>query len=165
MKNAGSPLARVKFDKSCEWTRVLFNEVEHLVPAKVWRKLLRVKAYKVPIYKAQDNMAACTWYEEDDTFVLSFLKTTRDFKPTTKPTKAGKFIAQNVEYPHRLSLLLEAISHEIAHLVHWEHTPEHFALQARIMLHWAKWLAKTGIKDHTVKNRNFLGTDKTGSEI
>jgi len=43
--------------------------------------------------------------------------------------------------------VLITLAHELAHLKHWEHTPEHFKLQTQILARFAKVLKDLGIKD------------------
>jgi len=54
------------------------------------------------------------------------------------------------EYPTLEQVLLD-FSHELAHLIEWHHTPEHFRIQSKIMLHFAKQLRNNGIKEHNVR--------------
>lgn len=52
------------------------------------------------------------------------------------------------EYQTIEQILLD-LAHELAHLKEWQHTPEHFKLQAKVMLHFAKLLKVNDIKDHS----------------
>jgi hypothetical protein len=54
------------------------------------------------------------------------------------------------KYPTIEQILID-LAHELAHLKEWEHTPKHFKLQAKIMLHFSKVLKELNIMDHSTR--------------
>lgn len=42
------------------------------------------------------------------------------------------------------------LAHELAHLKEWDHTPKHFKLETKIMLHFSNVLKELNIQDHNI---------------
>lgn len=64
------------------------------------------------------------------------------------------------KYPIIEQILLD-LAHELAHLKEWEHTPKHFKLQAKIMLHFSNVLKELGIVDHSTRINRIRRSDET----
>lgn len=121
----------IKLSKNIEWLRPFVNSVAHMVPLD---KLKSIKGYRV-----QKNME-----ENQDGSLIKYggkyFMTIR-IQNVPKPPKDMHY--KNIRYAN----LLDTLAHELAHLVHWEHTAEHFRLQAQILLQFSYLLDKVGIED------------------
>lgn len=118
-----------KIQKNLEWLRLYLDSVKDLISLK---HLTSVKGFKVPLHK-QENVHGSIlrigpWYNIT-------LRTTLNNYNTNK---------QNNTY---IATILETLAHELAHMQNWEHTPEHFLLQAKILSRFAIVLKKQNIND------------------
>lgn len=52
-----------------------------------------------------------------------------------------------------IGTILQTFAHELAHMVHWDHTPEHAALEAAIYKRFAKRARTLGVKDFSRPRR------------
>lgn len=52
-----------------------------------------------------------------------------------------------VQRPLYTAVVLDSLAHELAHIVHWEHTPQHLALQSDLMKRFAIVAEREGVQD------------------
>lgn len=52
-----------------------------------------------------------------------------------------------VRRPMYLAIVLDSLAHELAHVVHWDHTPQHLALQSDILKRFAVIAEREGVQD------------------
>ena len=52
-----------------------------------------------------------------------------------------------VRRPLYMAVVLDSLAHELAHVVHWEHTPQHLALQSDLMKRFAVIAEREGVQD------------------
>jgi hypothetical protein len=105
-------------------------------------KLIRIKGYKVATGLEEQKHAGIIKYIADNKYVI-----TLRIQSLVDKGRSHRY--------DTLEKILVDLSHELAHLKEWDHTPKHFKYQARIMLHFAKKLRKTGIKDHSIKTNRI----------
>ena len=121
-----APPTLMKIQKNIAWIRPFLLSVKTLVPLN---KINRINGYSVPPGKSENAYASITR--------VSTRKCNINIKLTSNENQKPIFLAA----------LLENLAHEMAHLVVWEHTHKHFALQARILTRFSKVLKKAGIKN------------------
>jgi hypothetical protein len=56
-------------------------------------------------------------------------------------------------FRYRLNDVLQTFAHELAHMVHWDHSPKHWALEARIAARFARVAKRLKVKDVTTCKR------------
>jgi hypothetical protein len=99
-------------------------------------------------------------YASQSKFDISKIVTLRGYalKPKQHPHSYGTCLRSKGKYDvviclghtnklYPVSLILEALAHELAHLVYWEHEPAHLSLTAEIVGLMADQAQLMGIKD------------------
>lgn len=122
---------KTKFHKDVKWLEPYMNAVKDLVPIE---RVKQVRGFKVSVAKEVLTDASIVRFGNNKSFTIN-MRTHNNH--IYAGTQRYEFIAET----------LINFSHELAHIIHWEHTPEHFKLQARIMLRFAKILKKLKVKD------------------
>lgn len=124
-----------KFSKSLEWMVPFVYSVEHLVPL---HKLKAIRGYSVK--NGKEEQAYGSIIRRSRYYTIN-LKTTINEVKNVKRKPKPEFVARS----------LEVLAHELSHLVVWEHTSEHFALQAIILYEFAKVLKSLQIEDTYIR--------------
>lgn len=76
--------------------------------------------------------------------------------------KVRNLTDHNNSYKHpTIEQILIDLAHELAHLKEWEHTPKHFKLQAKIMLHFSNVLKELDITDHSTRINRIRRLNET----
>lgn len=129
-----------KFTKNVEWLKPFVKQIGYLAPLS---KLQYIRGYKVRKGLNELAWASITKYSANrytiSLRVESLVKNGRKHKPSTIETT------------------LLSLAHELAHLKHWEHTPEHFKLQARIISRFSLLLKKNRVYDHSKSVKTLQG--------
>lgn len=120
-----------KMTKNVMWLKPYIMSVKHLVPIN---KISKVCGYSVPLHKAEVQDAAIVYPSGKKKAVISIRMTNNDY---INEKQLRPYYAQ----------VLNHLAHEMAHLKHFDHSPKHLELEARIMLKFAKVAAKLGVKD------------------
>lgn len=123
---------KIKYSKNVAWLQPFVDGVGHLVPVD---KLTAVKGYQVG-----RGLKTHSWGS-------TITDTGRKFRINLLLREW--FDRQEVTLT--IEMILLTLAHELAHLVHWEHCPEHFKLQAKILTSFSKHLLDVGIPDHSVR--------------
>jgi hypothetical protein len=139
-----------KIHKKLEWLTEYINASVEFIGEENFKKLKSVTYYKIPNTKLS-HQYACIWDREGIYEIMICLTANRIAKIKDK-------------YYMRVSeftkiTLLNHLAHEIAHIVHWEHTPEHKILENEICSKFMHMLSQTGYKNEDkepIKKRNFL---------
>lgn len=139
MKSKGRWMKRLFFSNDLEWFRPYVQKVKNIVPIHQLEKIVSYKPRLDQVHHQHAQLLKETW-EEDGvvkkrkyiSINLYFVKVS-SFKPLRR--KIGPFSKID---------LLELLAHELAHLTHWEHTPSHKALEARLKRLFMTQLEKTG---------------------
>lgn len=118
---------RIAISPGLEWVREFLVQAAPLAPL---HKLRSVKGYKTK-GKWQDYTQGLIWRKGRvrEITIAEYVQTHRGHAP--RPP----------------GIILEVLAHELAHLVEWEHTPEHWILELKIMNRFARLCKRVGIKD------------------
>lgn len=127
-------LTDIKISNELEWVRTYLRQVKHLVPVETVPKILAIKANREKLhnYRAvicRDEITKEIYYIS----LYLFVYRTRRIEP---------FIRYKVTYS-KIDILIH-LAHELAHLEHWHHTPDHIILQNKINNIFMAHLKKTG---------------------
>ena len=122
----------MKIAKNVKWIEPFVDAVAHLLPM---HRLIQIRGYKV-----RKGVADICWgsITRDDGHKFEI-----NLKIFEKKHKYDKHKRSRYE------MVLQTLAHELAHMVHWEHTPDHFEFQSKLMLRFSNVLRKEGIKDHS----------------
>jgi hypothetical protein len=131
---------KTKFHKSVTWLAPFLKSVGNLVPTD---RIKWVKGYSVPRGKKPKADAYIHMFGNHKTFHINL---------ELSSIKKGKLIS-----PY-LYNFLDSFAHEIAHLIHWEHTAEHFKLKNQIQLKFVKVLKQLKIDD------TYVTIDRMGAK-
>lgn len=141
----------IKYWPNVRWLSPFIESVAHLVPIE---RLSYIKGYKIrrnfePAQEAQ------------------IIKTLPNGKCviTIKVIKYDKRLKKHVNA--YIANVLESLAHELAHLTHWEHTSNHFRLQAEIMMKFCNVMDEIGMTDTGVRideRTERLGDETSGTE-
>ena len=124
---------KYELTKNVSFLKPFLKGVGKIVPLA---KLTRIKGYRVARGLEEQKHAGIVEYD-DNTLVI-----TLRIQSLVDNGKSHKY--------DTLEKILLDLSHELAHLKEWDHTPAHFRIQSKIMLHFAKKLRKLNITDHSV---------------
>lgn len=130
----------IYYSKNVKWLKPFVDAVKDSVPTN---RIKSIRGYRVPLKLDQDGYAQITQYEGERKYCITLRIFDVERTPVTRRKKHTKT---------RCETILISLAHELAHLVYWEHTPEHFDYQARILQKFSKVLEKYKIKDHSTKN-------------
>lgn len=122
----------MKIQKNIKWIEPYVISVKNLVPLK---QLDGISGYTIPMGKEQHQYAAI-WYNKYGRkryHIYLALK--------------NNYNIVKIQKPQYLAAFLQYLAHELSHMKHTEHTPEHFELEAKILLRFARVLKKSGITD------------------
>lgn len=119
----------MKISKDLEWLIPFVDEVSHLVPLY---RLQSIKGYKQQWNKGVASYGG-THTADGESFVITlhthaYVKSKKRHEPEAK------------------GLIIDTLAHELAHLVHWEHSWEHFNLQVRILHAWVNIVREKDMK-------------------
>ena len=118
----------IKFSKNTEWLAPFIAAASRYVPIE---KLRKVHGFRVAKgLEEQVDGSILKWHGK---FSINL---------RMQNLKDGKKY-QNVRY----EALLVVLAHELAHMLEWEHTSEHFRLMSKIMLRFHRVIRKMSIKD------------------
>jgi len=115
-----------KFFKNVQFLEPYFNSAKNLVPIE---KVKYIKGYSVINGLIERGYGAILRNRDNKTFNITL--------------KIKQSNGQN-EY---LIVVLDTLAHELAHLVHWEHTAEHLELQTQILNRFSKVAKQLGVQD------------------
>jgi hypothetical protein len=127
----------MKLSSNMSWAAPFLDAVEDLVPME---RVTEVKGYTVAFGKRERQEASIL--EAGGRFRIQLLLTENE-----GPTRRGL----------HLENLLAALAHELAHTVHWPHTPEHLLLTAKILQRFARVARKEGVQDTSRRLRRSKG--------
>jgi hypothetical protein len=125
---------RIKFTKNVLWLKPFVRAARHKIPLK---KIGTIMGYQVRKGSHEQTYGRTTTYHETWKVGISILIHSRD---------TGKL------RPCRCETIIFTLAHELAHIVHWEHTPEHFKLQGELIILFYDILKKSGIKDYMTRH-------------
>lgn len=125
---------KIKYTKNVSWLEEFVLCVDDIIPIE---NIKRIKGYKVALGLNETKDAA-----------IHVANSKADKFYITIKLYDQELVENELKHiPMQTSRILDSLSHELAHLVHWEHTPEHFKLQAQIMHRFYKILKLKKIDD------------------
>lgn len=122
-------IKHIKFSKNATWLKPYIRAIKDLIPID---KLASIKGYRLRHGLTPDKDGLTKIYRNKFYITLRMWEASEDGK---------KYIR------FRFYSIFEALAHELAHCAHWEHTPDHFKLTARILMRFARVMVKEGITD------------------
>ena len=135
LKNSLS-LSNIKISKELEWVRPYLRKIKHLVPVDTVPKILAVKADKEKLHNHRAIICRDELTKEIHYISLYlFVYRTKRIEPFTR----YKITYSKID-------ILSHLAHELSHLTHWFHTPDHIILQNKINNIFMRHLKKTGYK-------------------
>lgn len=114
-----------------QWLAPYLTVVPKIVPL---RKLKKVYGYKTAQGKRTQTLGMCHRFEKNGHYAIG--------------VNIGAY-----KKDQSIGTILQTLTHELAHMVHWEHTPEHAALEATIYKRFAKRAKALGVKDFSRPRR------------
>lgn len=133
-------MAEIKYTKNVLWLKPFVESAKDLVPLE---RLYGIKGYKVSKHLEETTYGSLTQYGREKRLHMAIRIMEIKKKPKTKRKEHKK---------GRCETILLTLAHELAHLVHWEHVPEHFELQGRLVVKFYSVLKKSGIKDFMTRH-------------
>lgn len=139
----------VKLADNVKWFEPYFGDVSHLVPLEHLEKVFGMFPRLDQLQHHHAHLVDETDGRNHRKYISMYLLYTSTVK--LKPLKRKIKAFSKVD-------LLEHLAHELAHLVHWKHTPNHKRLECEIMLKFMSRLQSTGYvsEEHELKNANPL---------
>jgi hypothetical protein len=119
------------------WLEPFVKSVAHLVPL---HRINRIRGYSVPIDKGELQDAAITLPDKKRKYNINIRIKNNDY---IKGKQRNAYTAQ----------ILSHLSHELAHIKHWDHSPKHLMLEAKILLKFARVAGTMGIRDLWVRHK------------
>jgi hypothetical protein len=111
-------------------------------------KVSRIRGYRVATGLTERKEAGITKYLRSGLYVITL--------------KTQCLVNNNTRHRYEtIEKILLDLSHELAHVLEWEHTPRHFYIQAKIMKHFAKILKELDIQDHSVGINRIRRTNES----
>lgn len=103
--------------KEFEWMRDYIDSVSHLLPTL--KQLKKISSKKADLYRGQHFQGIIIYYDKKSYRICLYTS----------------YKDRNVHKLHKYSTidLLGNLAHELAHLQHWDHTPQHKQLECTIM--------------------------------
>ncbi len=140
-----------KFYKSVAWLEPYMESAKHLVDVG---RVSTVKGFKVALHKNSLVYGTCSpvnGNKRSKYYNINLL---------THETVSSSLMQTYFEQTGFSSLtaaqILQCFAHELAHVKHWEHTPEHGILEARIWRAFAVEAKRRGAKDMWIKVSPYL---------
>lgn len=131
---------KTKFHKDVAWLEPYMMAIKDLVPVE---RIKQVRGFRVSVDKEILTDASIIRATNNKSFVIN-MRTHSNYMHTH--IQKYEFIAE----------ILINFAHECSHLVYWDHTSDHFKLQAKIMTRFAKVMKKLKVED-TYKRIDQMG--------
>lgn len=139
----------IKYSKNLLWLKPFVECAGKHVPIN---RLKYIRGYKLPLNKDPKAFATLATLP-GGYFQMNIRTNTVDVKTlkngTFKPVKHREMY---------LAVMLDTLAHELAHIKHWDHSPEHFILQSKIMVDMGKMLQKLQVPDTYVRCKKYKKT-------
>lgn len=133
-------MSKTEFTKGVAWFEPFFAAVEPMLAKS--KRVTRVVGYSAPHNVV--SLAACSTANQR-TFVISIAAW---YWADPERTRKVPVIAQH---------MLENFAHEVAHVKHWEHTPDHVIFTAKVLKKFGKVAKDMGIRNLEVRRCKKLG--------
>ena len=133
-------MSKTEFTKGVAWFEPFYAAVEPMLAKS--KRIARVVGYTAPYTSV--SLAACSTGNQR-TFTISVAAW---YWLDPERTKKVPVIAQH---------MLENFAHEVAHVKHWEHTPDHVIFTAKILKKFGQVAKEMGLKNLEVRRCKKLG--------
>jgi hypothetical protein len=124
---------KIKYQKSVAWFKPFVESVADLVDLN---RISSIRGFRVRKGYEEKTYGSAIKYKRKFSINIkmwNYIKATDCYR---RRTMAG---------------VLEILAHELAHIHHWDHSPDHWRLQAQIQLRFTKVFEKFGIVDTSVR--------------
>lgn len=119
----------MRIHKNVSFILPYLKSARKLVPLE---RLDTIKGYKVDLYKSERSYGSIV---------------TNGSRANINLLITNNYVLENKQRPIFLMVILDSLAHELAHLVHWKHTPDHMMLQVKILRNFVRVMKKNGVKD------------------
>lgn len=144
----------IKISTSLKWMRPYLEVISDLVPLP---RLQKIETMKTPLDRQSQADAIIT--KTNNGWYYMRINT---WSPVWANLGESKF--KKIKYTKEpLANTLDSLAHELSHMVHWEHKPEHLMLQAQILVRFAKKAQVLGVTD-TYNKRGYYKIMKDAEE-
>ena len=141
----------MKIHKKLGWLKEYIDLAKKILPQIEYIVLIRELFHQKD--KVQRIHASLTQECLLGTYVLSFYTSFKKVLPKTGKTLEEKYSKIDI---------LDHLAHELAHLEHWQHTPEHKILEAKLSILFMRHLLKSG---YVSEEEEFRGKKTKKSRI
>lgn len=109
-------------------------------------KLKSISGYSTPPSRL-DKVWGWTHYNKDGTFRIRIMD---QFQVLRKDKKKRIYVAGYLDhdYKWKFEFTLNTLAHELTHLIYYDHSPERFILEQKLMIRFAKLAKKLGYKGY-----------------
>ena len=111
----------------------------------VWR-IREIKGYYVPEGKAEAQAAQTILHAGTSRYVITILKFHQSIMGDGETLRVTGYLEASEGFMFEGTL--QTLAHELAHLVHWEHTPDRFVLETRILAGYARLAKRLGYRGY-----------------
>jgi len=139
---------KAKFYKNVVWLEPFFYTAKGLVPLS---KVRTIRGYSVSYVTGHEATNASCVTETSRTFDINILTHHQRFQINDNGTYSPKRHRRRIAYD-----MLGDFAHELAHVVHWEHTPEHWLLECKIQRRFISLIKKWEVTEVAVRNPKWL---------
>lgn len=115
----------------------------------VW-KIKKIVGYWVPPDKVENQSAQIIKPHHAKKYTITLLKKFQDHAVVSHDDKSKRVITSytHIKDVKNFEETLHSLAHELAHIVHWHHTPEHLIFTARLFLSFTRKARQVGYKGY-----------------
>lgn len=127
------------FTKDVAWLEPYYKAALVALPKR--KVLTKVSGYKVQLEKLENSFGSCST-SDDKNYRIAICTHVQELERKQGTLRRVK------QHRHRyIDDILIVFAHELAHMVHWEHTPKHWDLQHRISRLFTKVMVEQGVSE------------------
>lgn len=137
-------MGETRLAKDIQWLGPFLRLAKGLVPI---HRIREIRTARTPLDKIEHSVATCG--KLPGGFYRIVIKT---HYQRQKAIGEGRFVHSGYARHSKL-FVLDSLAHELAHVKHWEHTPQHLVLQSKLLLRFARELERQGFHSTEVDSR------------
>lgn len=137
-----------QFYKTVAWLEPFLYATAGLIPIS---KIKVVKGFSVPYSVGFEVTGASCSTDTHRSYTISIRTHSQMFKRNANGTFSPKRHRRRYIYD-----ILGDFAHELAHVVHWEHTLEHWLLECKLQRRFISKLREYGVPEVTLRNPKYL---------
>lgn len=126
-----------RISKDIQWLSPFIQLARGLVPVD---RVREIRSARTPLDKIERSVATCRRLPGG--FYRITIKT---HYQREKGAGDGTFTRTGYARHNRF-YLLDSLAHELAHVKHWDHTPQHLLLQSKLLSRFARELERQGYR-------------------